>query len=69
MPLVATGNQAASTTGHALPAPIAGPCLFCADGDSETNASDRVRFEAAALPIYQRGHLLPTRGADAGGVA
>lgn len=36
---------------------IAGPFLSGTDGDPERIAANRARLEAAALPIYQRGHL------------
>lgn len=36
---------------------IAGPYLSGTDGDPERIAANRARLEAAALPIYQRGHL------------
>eukprot|EP01034_Spumella_vulgaris_P026817 gene26817-33458_t len=36
---------------------IAGPYLSGADGDPTKIAANRARLEAAALPIYERGHL------------
>lgn len=36
---------------------IAGPYLSGTDGDPVRIAANRARLEAAALPIYQRGHL------------
>ncbi|PJI97653.1 hypothetical protein CLU85_2446 [Acidovorax sp. 69] len=36
---------------------IAGPYLSGTDGDPEKIAANRARLEAAALPIYERGHL------------
>jgi len=36
---------------------IAGPYLSGTDGDPARIAANRERLEAAALPIYQRGHL------------
>ena len=36
---------------------IAGPYLSGTDGDPARIAANRARLEAAALPIYQRGHL------------
>ncbi|EJE48356.1 hypothetical protein PMI14_07219 [Acidovorax sp. CF316] len=36
---------------------IAGPYLSGTDGDPERIAANRARLEAAALPIFQRGHL------------
>ena|SRR5450830_1741592 len=47
------------TTGvdHPLLMLIAGPYLSGTDGDPRKIAANRARLEAAALPIYQRGHL------------
>jgi hypothetical protein len=36
---------------------IAGPYLSGTDGDPARIAANRARLEAAALPIYERGHL------------
>ena len=36
---------------------IAGPYLSGTDGDPERIAANRARLEAAARPIYERGHL------------
>ncbi|RZJ08019.1 MAG: DUF4406 domain-containing protein [Acidovorax sp.] len=36
---------------------IAGPYLSGTDGDPGKIAANRARLEAAALPIYERGHL------------
>lgn len=36
---------------------IAGPYLSGTDGDPAKIAANRARLEAAALPIYERGHL------------
>lgn len=36
---------------------IAGPYLSGTDGDPDKIAANRARLEAAALPIYARGHL------------
>ena len=36
---------------------IAGPYLSGTNGDPEKIAANRARLEAAALPIYERGHL------------
>ena len=36
---------------------IAGPYLSGTDGDLARIAANRARLEAAALPIYERGHL------------
>ncbi|KRD18403.1 MULTISPECIES: hypothetical protein [Acidovorax] len=36
---------------------IAGPYLSGTDGDPARIAANRERLEAAALPIYERGHL------------
>ena len=36
---------------------IAGPYLSGTDGDPTKIAANRARLEAAALPIYERGHL------------
>ena len=36
---------------------IAGPYLSGTDGDPARIAENRARLEAAALPIYERGHL------------
>lgn len=36
---------------------IAGPYLSGTDGDPARVAANRARLEAAALPIYERGHL------------
>jgi hypothetical protein len=47
------------TTGvdHPLLVLIAGPYLSGTDGDPSKIAANRAQLEAAALPIYQRGHL------------
>jgi hypothetical protein len=36
---------------------IAGPYLSGTNGDPDKIAANRARLEAAALPIYERGHL------------
>lgn len=50
-------TQEAITANHPLLVLIAGPYLSGTDGDPSKIAANRARLEAAALPIYQRGHL------------
>jgi hypothetical protein len=48
---------APSDTDFPLLVLIAGPYLSGTDGDADRIAANRARLEAAALPIYERGHL------------
>ena len=46
-----------TTTSERMLILIAGPYLSGTDGDAAKIAANRERLEAAAWPIYQRGHL------------
>lgn len=57
MPLASTENKESTPADHPLLVLIAGPYLSGTDGDPGKIAANRAQLEAAALPIYQRGHL------------
>jgi hypothetical protein len=57
MPLATTESTETTSADHPLLVLIAGPYLSGTDGDPGKIATNRARLEAAALPIYQRGHL------------
>ena len=57
MSAAAIESQETVTTSYPLLVLIAGPYLSGTDGDLSKIAANRARLEAAALPIYQRGHL------------
>jgi hypothetical protein len=57
MPITTTENKDTPNAEHPLLVLIAGPYLSGTDGDASKIAANRARLEAAALPIYQRGHL------------
>lgn len=52
-----TESQEATNAHHPLLVLIAGPYQSGTDGDPCKIATNRAKLEAAALPIYQRGHL------------
>jgi hypothetical protein len=57
MPVANTEIKETPNAEHPLLVLIAGPYLSGTDGDPSKIAANRARLEAAALPIYQRGHL------------
>ena len=57
MTVATTESKEATNADHPLLVLIAGPYLSGTDGDPGKIATNRARLEAAALPIYQRGHL------------
>jgi hypothetical protein len=57
MPLATTESTETTSADHPLLVLIAGPYLSGTDGDPGKIATNRARLEAAALPIYQCGHL------------
>lgn len=57
MPIAATENIETPSAEHPMLVLIAGPYLSGTGGDPAKIAANRTRLEAAALPIYQRGHL------------
>jgi hypothetical protein len=57
MTITNTEVKVTTSTNHPLLVLIAGPYLSGTDGDPSKIAANRARLEAAALPIYQRGHL------------
>jgi len=57
MPIANTEIKDTTSADHPLLVLIAGPYLSGTDGDPSKIAANRARLEAAALPIYQRGHL------------
>ena len=57
MPVARAEIQETITTNRPMLVLIAGPYLSGTDGDPRKITANRARLEAAALPIYQRGHL------------
>lgn len=57
MPVATTESKETTTADHPLLVLIAGPYLSGTDGDPRKIAANRAQLDAAALPIYQRGHL------------
>jgi len=57
MPVATTEGGERTTAELPLLVLIAGPYLSGTDGDPIKIAANRAKLEAAALPIYQRGHL------------
>lgn len=57
MSVITAENQETITANRPLLVLIAGPYLSGTDGDPNKIAANHARLEAAALPIYQRGHL------------
>ena len=57
MPIATARINEATSADRPLLVLIAGTYLSGTDGDPDKIASNRAKLEAAALPIYQRGHL------------
>ena len=57
MPVTTFESQETITANLPLLVLIAAPYLSGTDGDPSKIAANHARLEAAALPIYQRGHL------------